>query len=256
MARGSVEQRSPGTWSIRVELLPDPQTGKRRQKRTTFKGAKREAEKRLSQILHEVDTGSFVNPAKLTVGDFLRQWLKDYVETGVRATTKEGYQIIIEKHLIPNLGNIPLSQLQPAHLQAYYSKALNEGRSDGKGGLSARTVKHHHRVLSEALGHAVRWGLAGRNVALAVDPPRTEGKEMQVLDGAGITRLLEAAQGTVYYPAIHLAVFTGMRRSEILGLRWRDLDLDGSALAVNQVLHVLHGGSVIFQKPKTAPTAP
>jgi integrase len=251
MARGSIEQRSPGTWSIRVELLPDPQTGKRRQKRTTFKGTKREAEKRLSEMLHQLDTGSFVNPAKLTVGDFLRQWLRDYVETGVRATTKEGYQIIIEKHLVPNLGSIALSQLQPTHLQAYYSKALKEGRSDGKGGLSARTVKHHHRVLSEALNHAVRWGLVGRNVALAVDPPRTEDKEMQVLNGAGITRLLEAAQGTVYYPAIHLAVFTGMRRSEILGLRWRDLDMDGNTLAVNQVLHVLPGGSVIFQKPKT-----
>src|SRR5918996_5884289 len=98
MARGSIEQRSPGTWSIRVELPLDPQTGKRRQKRTTFRGAKREAEKRLSEMLHQMDTGAFVNPAKLTVGDFLRQWLRDYVETGVRATTKEGYRIIIEKH--------------------------------------------------------------------------------------------------------------------------------------------------------------
>jgi integrase len=76
-------------------------------------------------------------------------------------------------------------------------------------------------------------------------------KEMHILDSAGIRLLLEAAQGTLYYPAIHLAVFSGMRRSEVLGLRWRDLDMVGSALTVNQVLHVLPGGKVIFQEPKT-----
>jgi integrase len=202
-------------------------------------------------MLHQLDTGNFVNPGKLTVGDFLRQWLRDYAEAGVRATTREGYRIIVEKHLIPGMGHITLSQLQPSHLQSYYAKALKEGRSDGKGGLSARTVKHHHRVLSEALNHAMRWGLVGRNVALAVDPPRPVNKEMRILDGDGIHQLLEAARGTLYYPAIYLAVFSGMRRSEVLGLRWRDLDLDGSTLTVNQVLHVLPGGKVIFQEPKT-----
>ena len=112
-------------------------------------------------------------------------------------------------------------------------------------------MKHHHWVLSEALNHAVKWGLLGRNVALAANPHKPIKKEMHVLDGNGINRLLESTQGTVYYPAIHLAVSTGMRRSEILGLRWRDLDLDGSTLTVNQVLHVLKGGKVIFQEPKT-----
>jgi integrase len=111
-------------------------------------------------------------------------------------------------------------------------------------------VKHHHRVLSEALAHAVKWGLVGRNVAQAVTLPKPVNKEMQVLDGNGINRLLEAAQGTIYYPAIHLAVFTGMRRSEIFGQRWGDLE--AGVLTVNQVLHVLPGGMVVFQEPKTA----
>jgi integrase len=195
MARGSIEQRSPGTWSIRIELSRDLTTGKRRQKRTTFRGTKRQAEKHLSELLHQLDTANYVNPTKMTVGDFLNQWLRDYVEAGVRVTTKEGYRIIVEKHLIPDLGNIPLSQLQPAHLQAYYAKSIKEGRSDSKGGLSSRTVKHHHRVLSEALNYAVKWGLVGRNVALVADPPRPGNKEMQVLDGNGINPPSGGGQG-------------------------------------------------------------
>ena len=252
MARGSIDQRSPGTWTIRVELSPDPVTGKRKQKRVTYRGTKKDAEKRLSEMLHQMDTGSFVNPAKMTVRDFLHQWLSDYVETGVRATTKEGYQTIVEKHLIPGLGSIVLSQLQPAHIQAYYAKALKEGHRGSGGGLAARTVLHHHRVISEALNHAVKWGMVARNVALAVDPPRPVSKEMQILDDDGIGQLLEAARNTLYYTLIHLAVFTGLRRSELLGLRWRDLDFEGSTLHVTQALHCLPGGHIVFQEPKTS----
>jgi integrase len=252
MARGSIAQRSPGTWSIRIEIPTDPVTGKRRQKRETFRGTKKEAETKLTALLKDVDTGGFVNPSKMTLGNFLRQWLTDYVEAGVRATTKEGYRIIVERHLIPGLGNIVLGQLKPSHLQAYYSTALKEGHKRSKGGLSARTVLHHHRVISESLNHAVKWGMVARNVALAVDPPRPVQKEMQILSDDGIAQLLEGARSTQYYPLIYLAIFSGLRRSEILGLRWRDLDFERSTILVHQVLHCLPGGRIVFQEPKTS----
>jgi integrase len=254
MARGSIEQRSPGTWSIRIELPPDPVTGRRRQKRTTFRGTKRQAEKRLSELLHRLDTGNYVNPEKVMVGDFLALWLRDYAETGVRPITLEGYRLIIEKHLIPGLGNIQLSQLQPAQIQAYYAKALKEGRKgrDKGQGLSARTVHAHHRLLKEALGHAVKWGLVGRNVAEAVDPPRYNKPEMHALDMDGVEKVLEVFNGSKYYPLVHLAIFSRLRRSELLGLRWKDLDLNNGSLTVNQVMHVLEGGQVVFQEPKTS----
>ena len=91
-----------------------------------------------------------------------------------------------------HLGNIPLKKLQPAHLQQYYAKALSTGRRDGKGGLSARTVKHHHRVLSEALSHAVKWGVLSRNVAQMTDPPRPSRKEIIILSPVEIDRLIDA----------------------------------------------------------------
>ena len=222
--RGHITKRAKGSWTIILDLGRDPATGKRKQHWGTVRGTKRDAEKKLAELQHQMYTGAFVKPSKLTVGDFLREWLQSYVATNVRAATAEGYRIIVERHLVPALGGMVLSELRPSHLQGYYAKALKEGRRDGKGGLSARTVVHHHRVLKEALSHAVKWGHTGRNVADAVDPPRAVDREMNALDPGGVERILEVARGTMYFPLIHLATFTGMRRSELLGLRWKDAD--------------------------------
>ena len=250
--RGHIKQRSKGSWSIVLDLGRDPSTGKRKQQWVTVRGTKKEAEKKLSELQHQLNTGEFVKSSKLTVREFLTQWFQDYVKTNARAATAEGYKIIVERHLIPSLGGIALAQLQPSHIQGYYAKALGEGRCDGKGGLAARTVVHHHRVLREALSHAVKWGLVGRNVADAVDPPRAVNKEMKALDSAGVLRLLDAARGTIYFPLINLATFTGMRRSELLGLRWLDLNLSRGTVSIVQVLHCLPGGRIVFEQPKTA----
>ena len=250
--RGHIKQRSKGSWSIVLDLGRDPSTGKRKQQWVTVRGTKKEAEKKLSELQHQLNTGEFVKSSKLTVREFLTQWFQDYVKTNARAATAEGYKIIVERHLIPSLGGIALAQLQPSHIQGYYARALREGRCDGKGGLAARTVVHHHRVLREALSHAVKWGLVGRNVADAVDPPRAVNKEMKALDSAGVLQLLDAARGTIYFPLINLATFTGMRRSELLGLRWLDLNLSRGTVSIAQVLHCLPGGRIVFEQPKTA----
>ena len=229
-----------------------PETGKRKQQWVSLKGTKRNAEKRQAELLHQLDTGSLIKPSKLTMGEFLRQWLRDYASTNVRAATLEGYRITIERPLNPSLGAIPPSELKPARLQSYYCKALKEGRRDGKGGLLARSAVHHHRILREALSHAMKWGLTVRNVADAVDPPRPIIREMRFLDTDGVYRLLDAASGTMYFPLIHSATFTGMRRSELLGLRWRDVDLNRSTASISQVLHCLSGGRIVFEPSKTA----
>ena len=250
--RGHLRKRGKNSWTIVVDLGRDPSSGKRRQQWVSIKGNKRDADRRLGEILHQLDTGGMLMPAKTTVADFFKSWLRDYVETNLRPRTIEGYRMIIEAHLIPALGHILLGQLLPAHLQSYYTEKLKHGRRDGRGGLSARTVLHHHRVLSEALGHAVNWGLVFRNIAKAVTPPRPDHKEMNPLDRDGIILLLNAAQSTPYHPLLHLAIYTGMRRSELLGLRWKDVDFDMSNLSVVQTMHQLRDGRIIFQEPKTS----
>jgi integrase len=250
--RGSIVKRSKDSWTVILNLGRDPATGKRKQQWVTVRGTKRDAERKLAELQHQLDTGSFIKPSKLTVAEHLRDWIRDYAAMTVRPRTFEGYSMIVEKHLIPSLGGIVLSQLQPSSIQEYYAKALKDGRSDGKGGLSARTVKHHHRVLSEALAYGVRMSRIFRNVAQAVMPPRPVNQEMNTLDEAEMDDLLEAAKGTPYYHLFHLALYTGLRRSELLGLRWKDVDLYLANLSVTQVMHRLQGGQVVFLEPKTA----
>jgi integrase len=196
-------------------------------------------------------TTASVKPTKQTVGEYLEEWLRDYVTTNTAPTTADGYSDIVRAHLIPELGRFPLNALQPSHIQAYYARMLVSGRRDGKGGLSAQTIKHHHRVLYEALKHAVKHDMLIRNVAEAVDPPRPEGKEMTKLEPENVRTLLDAARETPFYTLLYTAIYTGLRRSELLGLRWRDIDLDVTALSVVQTLHHVPKKGYIFKEPKT-----
>lgn len=251
--RGHIVKRYENSWTIVGDLGRDPVSGKRKQQWISVKGTKKDAERRLTELLHSLETGQWVKPEHLTVGDFLERWLKDYAFTHVRPRTFTRYKTIIERHIIPALGRILLTQLTAAHVQECYAKWLQEGRMDGKGsGLSAKTVLQHHRVLSQALSHAVKWNLLARNVAQAVEPPRPVVKALRVLDGRAVQAFLEACKGTVYFPLFHLDIYTGLRRSELLGLRWRDVNLDMACLSVVQSMHRLAGGKVVFLEPKTA----
>ena len=170
----------------------------------------------------------------------------------MRQRTYEGYQERAA-HIIDILGNVPLSELRPDHLQHYYSTKMSSRRRDGKpGGLSTGTLIKHHNLLKQAIGHAVKWGLLARNVADAVDAPRVSRKEMKSLSVEESHVLLEACKGTIWHPLFHTAIWTGLRRSELLGLRWKDLDLDFATMQVVQVMHQLRDGTRVFLEPKTA----
>lgn len=129
--------------------------------------------------------------------------------------------------------------------------ALESGRRDGKGGLSARTVHHHHRVLYEALRHAVKHGIIVQNPAEAVDLPRPRNKETTMIGPVDVWLLLNAAKETPYYGPLFLVVYTGLRRGEVLGLRWCDLDLELAPCSVIQTLQQLHNGQYVFKEPKS-----
>ncbi|GAI28115.1 unnamed protein product, partial [marine sediment metagenome] len=203
----------------------DPETGKRKQQTLTVRGSKKDAERELRAVLTRIEGGAHVKPVKLTVAEYLEQWLQSYVDSNVGPRTGERYIEIIHAHLIPALGSIPLIALRSQHIQTYYGKALKSGRRDGNGGLSAQTVRHHHRVLYEALKHAVKHGILIRNVAEAVDPPRPEHKEMVTLAPEHVNKLLEAVRDTPYYDLFYTAIYTGLRRSELLALQWSHIDL-------------------------------
>jgi integrase len=193
----------------------------------------------------------YVEPGNLTVKDYLEKWLSDYARVKVSGKTLERYAGIVNDHLVPAVGQLPLCKLQPLHVQAYYSHALETGRKDGReGGLSAQTVLHHHRILSEALKQAVRWQLVARNVCDAVEPPRVQRTEMQAYDETRTAWLLDAALGTRLHMPILLAITTGMRRGEILALRWSDVQPGTGALMVRRSLQETKSG-LEFKEPKS-----
>lgn len=247
--RGHIRQRGKESWGVTIYL--GMENGKRKYRSFTVHGTKKDAERELRRVLRELDTGSYVEPSKLTVEQYLERWLSDYASLHVSGRTLERYQGIIRAHLIPGLGKRPLSKLQPLDIQKHYAESLRDGRKDGKGGLSAQTVLHHHRVLHEALEQAVKWQLLARNPADAVEPPRPRRQEMQVLDEAQAAMLLKATRESPLYIPILLALTTGMRRGEILGLRWKDVDLNRGVLAVRRAAEV-SGRKVSYKEPKTA----
>jgi integrase len=249
--KGSIRQRSKGSWEVCVDAGRNPTTNKRVRHFETVRGTKREAEQRLAKLLVSVQQGNFVKPTRLTVAQFLEGWLRDYVRTNTAPRTAERYQEIVRVHLIPALGSVPVTALRPEHIQRYYTKALESGRRDGKGGLSAQTVHHHHRVLHAALKYGVKHGMLVRNIAEAVDPPRPKGKELVILGANEVQLILDTADKTPYYALFFTIAYTGLRRSEALALKWGDIDLEKSTLSVVQTLHQLRDGKYIFREPKS-----
>ena len=250
--KGHIKQRNKGSWTLWIDVGRDSETGKRKQQTFAVRGSKKDAEKELKATLTRIEGSAYIKPTKLTVGEFLTQWLENYVLTNTSPRTAEGYRVIIQRHLMPNLGIVSLTQLQPYHIQGYYAKTLSEGRADSNDSLSARTVRNIHKVLSEALSHAVKWQILIRNVALAVDPPRPSQSEMATFTEEQARLFLEAVAQFPYHELFTVALYTGMRRSELLGLPWKDVDLYLAQLSVTQTLHRLSSGGFVFGKPKTA----
>ncbi len=251
-ATGHIRQRTPGSWELRYSLGRDPATGKRRVATATVQGKRRDAEKELRRLLRTLDLNEHVDPSRMTVREWLTAWL-GAVREEVSPKTHERYGEIVDGFLVPELGALPISKIAPTHIQAAYTKWAAEGRRDGKpGGLSPQSRRHIHRILKAALGRAVEQQVIVRNPA---DPfgkrlPKVERREMVTLTAEQTAQLLEAIKHTrVYWPVL-IAVATGMRRGEILALRWKNLDLDRSVARVVESLEQSKAG-LRFKAPKT-----
>ena len=245
--RGHITKRGD-SYRIKVSLGKDAVSGKYQAYYETFRGSKTEADKRLRELLWQLDNGTFVKPGKSSVYEYLIAWLNDYVKPSLSARTHEVYSYTCEKHLIPALGNVILVDLKPQHLQRLYA----EKKASGLGG---RTVQLIHVTIHKALKCAVKTGLLNRNVAEAVDVPKTQRHQMKVMSETDMQKFLEEAANTPYYALFYTSLFTGMRRSELLALRWSDLDLILCQLSVTRSLQYNSKAKIedriTFKEPKT-----
>ncbi|MFC1938525.1 tyrosine-type recombinase/integrase [Chloroflexota bacterium] len=240
--RGSIRSKGKNSWQIQIYTGTGPD-GKPRRHFETIRGRKGDAQRRLTELLSSLDKGVYTPPGRLTVAEHLKQWLDGYVKTNCSQRTFDSHRSIIECHLLPALGHLQLKQLQAPTIQSYYGKACEK--------LSPRSVHYQHRVLSQSLKYAVRQGYLGRNPCELVDPPKWKGKAMRTLTPAEVEVLFDTAKDNHHYPIIYTAVSTGLRQAELLGIRWRDIDLDMLSISVSQVLYKRQG-ICQFKEPKTS----
>jgi len=246
--RGSIVKRGD-SYRIKISLGKDPATGKYLSHYETVKGNKKDAERRLNELIHQRNNGTFIKPGKITLNEYLKSWLADYCKPNLSPRTHELYSYICDKHILPTLGSILLVELKPQHLQRLYADKLSSG-------LSGRTVQIIHITLHKAFKNAVKTGLLIRNVVDAVDSPKIQRREMRVMSETDLHIFLEYAKGTPYYALFYTSLFTGMRRAELLALRWSDIDLVLCQLSVNRSMQYVKDADpkkrISFKEPKTS----
>ena len=242
---GHIEKRKGPrgtTYRVKIELPRDPISGSRRSTSKTFR-AKKDAEAYMAATITEINRSAHVLPSKLTIGDLLTDWLET-TRYRVRPATLEGYDATIRNHLLPELGAMRVQDLTPIELQRFYNRKLAAG-------ASARTIQLAHQRLSQALATGVKQGLIARNVADLVDPPRVPAASRTVWTAQECRTFIQASRSHRLDPFWMLAISTGLRRGQLLGLRWQDIDFEQSKLSVHQSVGVLAGAPTI-SAPKTA----
>lgn len=269
--KGSLEKRGDNTWRLVASygMKGDKQIKKTKTvtvkvacEQKSCKGctktarcqARREAEKLLAEFTLEIEKGLFIEPAKLTFSDFVERWLKDYGATNLAPKTLHRYKQMLNTRILPAMGHLKVEQIRPTHLLDFYTNLQEDGiREDGKpGALSERTILHHHRLISAIMQDAVEWQVIGSNPASRVKPPKVVKRQMPCYDEEQVSQLLEATdkENLKHQVLIHLALWTGLRRGEIMGIDWSNVNFDKGVLQVSQASQYLPKQGTFTKEPK------
>lgn len=236
--------RKRGTkWSFTIDVGRDPKTGKRKQKTKSGFNTKRDAQKACAELITQIENGQYVEISKDSISEFLIQWLENHAKQVLRPSTYDVHKWTIESQIIPAIGMLTLNKVTALDIQNFYNEKIKEG-------LSASYVRRMHSILHSSFEKAVKWGLIQKNIINAVDPPRKELKEIQTWDIQTVRLFLSKIKGEYLRIVYVLALYTGMRKGEILGLRWKDIDFENKKISIRQTLYRTREG-IIFQEPKT-----
>jgi integrase len=240
--RGHLKERSPGRWAIILDVNKD---GARKRKWHSFKGTKREAQAECARLINSLNEGGYVEAKKLTVAQYLNDRLAQW-ETGKRigSKTAERYRELINNQVIPRLGDRRLQKLTAADVEAWHNALIGDG-------LSPRTIGHAHRVLSKALKEAARFDLVVKNVAALETPPKVDSKEVEIVGQGRLPELLSKLRNSDVYPQAMLSLFCGLRRGELLALRWKHVDLDRKLIEVREALEQTTAHGIVVKAPKS-----
>src|SRR5947207_14102350 len=234
---GSIYRRNDGRWTAALTL--------ENHRRKTFYGkTRKEVQDKLNAALHEQKQGTLAAGPQQTLKTYLEKWLEQVCKLTTRPNTYKQYRSIVHHHLIPALGHIALQKLTAEKVQSFIVSKQKEGLAPGSIGLM-------HAVLCGALENAIKWGLISRNVAKLVALPRIERHEPQVLTIVQARKLLDVAHGSRIEALLIVALTTGMRRGELLALRWEDVDFAKGFLYVHRTMSYVYGVGYSEGEPKT-----
>lgn len=219
------------TWSFTLDIGKDPATGKRKQLTRRGFETQKEAEKVCNELINQMNKGISVNPKEQSLKGFLTDWLENSAKLKVKDTTFKNYKRAIDSRIIPAIGALKLQELNAVQGQKFIKQLLDEE-------LSARYIEYIYVVLSGALDQAVKWELIIKNPLKQVDIPRARREEKKTWSMEEVNRFLHFAKfdNPIYYHLFLIAIHTGMRRGEVLGLRWKDVDLQQGKISVVQNL--------------------
>src|SRR5215469_2568658 len=249
---GHIRRRGEHSWELKFDDGRDPATSKRIIRYASVKGTRKDAQRKLVELLKSQHDGSYVEPSKLTVAEHVRARVKQWEANGdIGAKTAERYREMTERQIVPYLGAKLVQKLKPADVEAWHSTLKAKGRKGGTGGLARKTIVHCHAVLRKALNDALRNDLVTKNVAISQQPPRGTSREVTILTDDTMKALLEGLEGRVMQAPVLTALYTGLRRGELLALKWANVDLDGKVLKVKEALTET-ATEIHVKTPKTA----
>jgi integrase len=241
MSTGHIRPRGPGAWELKYAAGRDPQTGRRRTCYVTVRGSKADAQRKLRELLTAVDRGAHVDQTKLTVGAYVTDRIATWPGS---ARTKEHYGQLAAL-IAAHLGGVPIQALTTLQVERWHAALRDKG-------LSAIVVKQAHTLLARTLGDGVRHNLVVRNVAKEQPAPKVERREVEILAADQVGPMLAKLASEPLYPAVIVALYTGVRRGELLALTWADVDLDGKVLRMRRALEETAAYGIRIKEPKTS----
>jgi integrase len=233
---GSVK-RTGSTWGYVLDI--GRSAGRRQQVRKRGFRTRKDAQSALNDALAELQHGIYVRPRRISLDTYLDDWLTSLAIAGRRPTTVAGYRRLIRIHVKPAIGDLPIQEITAVDLDRLYAKLSSVGSAGGRGPLSKATVRQVHMVLGKALGDAARKGLVQRNVVRLASPPSAmsaRAPEMQVWTPEQVRAFLDFVATDSHGSMVRLAALTGLRRAELCGLRWQDVDLNAARLVVRKAI--------------------